>query len=239
MEAEGTGVDIVKMLIDVMTRDTSMNHIVIDIEIKNSPTELPNGWDDTHKMGVSVAVVYEYETGLVKIYGDNKKDLSELRQRIEKADRVSGWNIWGFDYPVIYGFSRSEWKSDKYGPVNDIKAVLQSVTNDGLRRCWIALGLDPDEFVPKTHGGWGLDKVSKSTLGKRATAGKAGDGAMAPGWYKLGMWSKLISYCIADVRLERELIDFIDRYGYVLNDQRRLELLPQAMFSKQQMTMTF
>lgn len=216
-----------------------MNHIVIDIETQKSPNEVSGGWDDTHKMGVAVAVVYEYETDLVKIYGDSKKDLSELRRRIESADRVSGWNIWGFDFPVIYGFSRSEWKSEKFGPANDIKAVLQGITNDGLRRCWIALGVDPDEFAAKSHGGWGLDAVSKKTLGKRAASGKAGDTAMAPSWYKQGMWSKLISYCIADVRLEREMIDFIDRHGYVLNGKRRLELLPQSMFKKQQIAMAF
>jgi hypothetical protein len=181
------------------------DHIVFDVEIMKSVDDLPGGWDATDQMGVAVAVVYEYEKDRFRVYGDTPVMLEALRKRIKSATRVSGFNIVGFDYPVVWSTSRKDWKCDP---------DLLGRSNDILRRIWLAEGLDPDHFVPRSHGGFSLDAVADVTLGGIKKIGK---GADAPKWYKAGDWSRVVTYCIDDVAIERDLINFVDQHGYVVS----------------------
>jgi hypothetical protein len=149
------------------------DHIVVDVEIKKTIEETPGGWDATDKLGVAVAVVYEFQTDRFRIYGDTAPELEALRARIMKADRISGFNIWKFDFPVIFGL-----------PGRERVQELLPKTNDMLRRIWQSLGLNPDAFS-KQHGGWGLDAVARGTL---KAPGKIANGAEAPRWYQTGRW---------------------------------------------------
>lgn len=189
------------------------DHVVVDVEIQRTIEETPGGWDATDKLGVAVACVWEYKTSRMRVYGP--EDVSALRKRLLSADRVSGYNIWRFDFPVIWGLPRGEFVG---GMVNK--------TDDLLRRIWLALGLDPDAFT-NAHKGWGLDAVASSTLG----AGKVGYGGDAPRWYQAGQVQKVVNYCADDVALERDLTDFIDRYGYVVKDGLTLKVPPWGMDS--------
>jgi len=177
------------------------DHIVVDVEIQKTIEEVPNGWEDTHLLGVSVGVVYEYQTDRYRVYGPN--DTQALRERLVAADRISGFNIWKFDFPVIWELPGRE-RVQQLGPK----------TNDLLRRIWLALYLKPNEFS-SLHKNWGLDKVCRATFGQ----GKSGFGGDAPKWFQAGNWAKLVDYCIDDVRLEKRLTDFVDQYGFVISAQ--------------------
>lgn len=186
-----------------------MDHIVVDVEIQKCiGGEI--GWNDTHLLGVGCAVVYEYLSDRFRVYGH--QDLQELRDRILQADRVSGFNTFNFDFPVIFGFQKNDWVTPS-PEVARIKETLGEKSNDILRRIWVALGLNPDKFVPQTHGGYSLDVVSKGTL--RAN-GKIANGAIAPVWYQAGEFGKLINYCVDDVALERDLTNFVDKFGFIV-----------------------
>jgi len=178
------------------------DHIVVDVEIQKTIEETPGGWDATDKLGVAVAVVYEFQTDRFRIYGHTPAELTALRARIMAADRISGFNIWKFDFPVIFGL-----------PGRERVTALLPKTNDMLRRIWQSLRLDPDTFS-KAHGGWGLDAVARGTL---KAPGKIANGAQAPIWYQAGRWGEVCNYCVDDVTLERDLTIFVDRYGYVVN----------------------
>ncbi len=170
-----------------------IDHVVVDVEIQKTIEETPGGWDATDKLGVACAVVYEYQTDRFRVYGHTNEELIALRQRLNDADRISGFNIWKFDFPVIFALpGRSRVES------------LRGKTNDILVRIWKALGLNPDEFS-KLHGGWGLDPVSRGTL---KAPGKIANGAQAPRWFQEGKWGLLVNYCMDDVTLERDLTDF-------------------------------
>jgi DEAD/DEAH box helicase domain-containing protein len=198
-----------------------MDHVVLDVEIAKTVEEV-GGWDNTHLMGVSVACVWEYATQRMRVYGP--EDVEELRRRLLKADRISGYNILNFDFPVIWGVSKGEWKdaglppmpllteTDRLSSCAELKQKLLPKTDDILRRIWQALGLNADRFAGHTHGGWKLEDVARATLGK----GKIGNGADAPKWYQAGQVQRVVNYCCDDVCLERDLADFIDRYGYVV-----------------------
>lgn len=181
-----------------------IDHIVVDVEIKTPIEQLPGKWNDTDKMGVACAVVYEYKTDRFRIYGPSDEELLELRSRLNAADKISGFNIWGFDFPVIFGL-----------PGRQRVEHLRSKTNDILRRVWVACGCDPDSHGPK-HAGFKLDDIMKATFG----IGKIGDGASAPLWFQAGQLSRVINYCVDDVHLERDLVDFVDRHGFVIGRDR-------------------
>jgi hypothetical protein len=76
---------------------------------------------------------------------------------------------------------------------------------DALERIWITLGLDPDHFDWRTHGGWSLDAIMTATFG----LAKSGHGAMAPVWWQQGRKGRVIDYCGRDVWLEGKLISHI------------------------------
>lgn len=194
-----------------------IDHVVFDVEIQKTIEETPGGWDSTDQLGVSVACLWEYKTQRMRVYGPD--ELDDLTNRLFKADRISGFNIFNFDYPVVWGVSKGRWKELDNGSLVlpelgvGLKTTLKSKTDDILRRIWQAMSLDPDNFNPRTHAGWSLDRVATATLG----VSKIGYGGDAPKWYQDGKIQKVANYCADDVALERDLCDFIDKYGYVLN----------------------
>ncbi len=183
---------------------TSEDHIVLDVEIQKRIEDLPNGWDDSDKMGVAVAVIYEFQSDRFRIYGPN--DIDALKARLLKADRISGYNIFRFDYNVIWELPRGK-----------VVEELRPKTNDLLLRIWRSLGLSLTEFSAM-HKGWKLDQVMKATFG----IGKIGNGADAPKWYQAGEIHRVINYCVDDVALERDLANFVDTYGYIIGEGGRV-----------------
>ena len=194
-----------------------MSWLAFDCEIQKSVGEGGLGWDDTDKLGVACAAVMDVETGRSRLFGDTAKELDRLVAALFSADRVTSFNGWKFDLPLIHKLKRPEWPGAISDPAQ-VKWIKNS--DDLLRRIWIALDLDPDKFNPRTHGGWGLGDVASATLG----VGKGGWGGDAPALYQTGQWPKLLDYCLHDVWLTVELAKFIDRYGYVVSDKKGLNL---------------
>ncbi len=191
-----------------------MDHIVVDVEIQKTIEETPGGWDATDLLGISCACVWEYEGQRMRIYGPD--DVAALQERLLRADRISGFNIWNFDFPAIWGISRADWiVSEGYvaPDVSDLQVALLPKTDDILRRIWLSLDLDPDNFDPKTHGGYGLNAVVRALFNVE----KIGYGGDAPKWFQAGNWARVANYCADDVALERDLVDFVDRYGFIIN----------------------
>jgi DEAD/DEAH box helicase domain-containing protein len=202
-----------------------MDHVVVDVEIQKTIEETPGGWDSTHLLGVAVACVWEYSTQRMKVYGPD--EVEALRQRLFAADRISGYNIFNFDFPVIWGIQKKHWlgnctdiTSDQACEIHDgVKKLLGPKTSDMLRRIWIAEGFNPDKWQPGM-GGSKLDDIAGATIGVR----KISDGASAPREYQKGRIQWVANYCADDVAIERDLTDFVDRYGYVIKDGKQLFL---------------
>lgn len=180
-----------------------MDTVVIDLEIQDSIVNASD-WEHTERMKIACCVLYSYLENRYHVFGPN--DIEHLRNLLLAADCVVGYNIIKFDLPIIFNIPSSEY-------VNSVK------TYDILSEIWKNQGLNPKEFSD-AHRGYSLDKVSRYTLGR----GKSGGGAAAPFLFKQGNIYAVIDYCIHDVKLTKELFDYIiankhivaDRYGRIV-----------------------
>lgn len=193
--------------------------IILDVEIKKAilgRNETPiegieycGGWRDFENMGISCVCTYDINTHLSRVFLE--EDLKELVQYLH-GKQTAGFNTKRFDIPLLA--AHSVYVGDEaitFGPSSPPSWVHTHY--DILEQIWLAQGLDPDKFVPRTHGGWGLDAVCQATLG----IAKTGHGALAPVWWQQGKRGKVIDYCLNDVWMEGQLLLHIIKHGWVTN----------------------
>lgn len=159
------------------------NEIVFDIETQTA------AGGDYSAMRVSVVGVYFYETDEYVAYEEH--ELPKLWPRLERADRLIGYNSKGFDVPIL----------NNYYP-GDLLKIPQL---DMLEEIHKALG-----FRLK------LDHVAQACLG----VGKSGHGLQAVEWWKQGEIDKIKTYCIDDVRVTKGVYEYGKKYGALAYEDR-------------------
>ncbi len=158
--------------------------VVFDLETQRSFEEV-GGRSQFHKLGVSVAVAYRYDTDDFLVVTEDTVD--QLIDVLLGADLVIGYNIKGFDYEVLRGYTEED--------------LHRLPTLDLMEHLEERLG-----FRPK------LDSVVVPTLGE----GKLADGLAALKWWRDGEIDKIIEYCREDVRVTRDLYDYGKRNRCVM-----------------------
>ncbi len=158
--------------------------VVFDLETQRSFDEV-GGRSQLHRLGVSVGVAYRYDRDEFLIV--TEESIGELIDLLRSADLVVGYNIRGFDYEVLRGYTDEDLQQL---PTLDLMADLEE-----------RLG-----FRPK------LDSVASATLG----TGKSADGMQALEWWRQGEVEKITEYCREDVRVTRDLFNFGKRNRCVL-----------------------
>ena len=168
------------------TREVSTGQkiVVFDLETQKSFEEV-GGRTQMHRLGVSVGVAYRYDTDEYVEFREEAVD--GLVELLFEADLVVGYNIKGFDYEVLRGYSDRDFSSL---PTHDLMFDLEE-----------RLG-----FRPK------LDSVASATLG----TGKSADGLQALEWWRQGEIEKIAEYCREDVKVTKELYDFGKRNRCVM-----------------------
>ncbi len=161
-----------------------MNDIFFDLETQRSIQEV-GGRDKLHLLRVSVAVTFSTVTNEFKSY--HEKDALALVADLKAADRVIGFNLLNFDYPVLKAYTPER--------LNDLKTL------DLL-----------DDIYNKLGFRIGLDALASATLGSN----KAADGLMAIRWFKEGKIEQLISYCCDDVAITKKLFEAGRDQGFVM-----------------------
>jgi len=76
--------------------------VVFDIETQLSAEDV-GGWHNSHLMRVSLAVLFERQTGQYFTYFED--DIQELIRRLNRAELVVGFNSKRFDYAVLSAYS--------------------------------------------------------------------------------------------------------------------------------------
>ena len=170
---------------------------VFYLEIKTPIEKCSKGWQSHDEMGISCLCLFDYSTDRYRVFDDANKD--ECLEILNDYDFVVGFNTVNFDWKVVL----ATWGSGEGRISKDF---------DILREIWIAKGLNPDVFNPKTHGGYKLDDVADETISMR----KSGNGALAPQLYQEGRIAEVIDYCLEDVRIEKTLFEYIINNGYCI-----------------------
>ncbi|MEE4272344.1 MAG: ribonuclease H-like domain-containing protein [Thermoanaerobaculales bacterium] len=158
--------------------------VVFDLETQRSFDEV-GGRSQMHRLGVSIGVAFRYDTDEFLVYTED--EITNLIDLLCSADLVVGYNIKGFDYEVLRGYTDRD--------------LQQLPTFDMMYDLEERLG-----FRPK------LESVAVPSLG----GGKSADGLQALAWWKSGDIDKIIEYCREDVRVTRDLYDFGKRNQCVL-----------------------
>ena len=166
----------------------SIRFAVLDLETRRSAAEV-GGWNLADRMGVSCAVLYDSTQDRFLEYFEEQ--LPEMFDRLDRFDRVVGFNVKRFDY-----------------------RVLSAYTDRDLGR---VPTVDLLEFVHRRLGfRLSLDHLAEATLGRKKTA----HGLQALQWWKEGRIAELVAYCKSDVEITRDLYLFGRENGYVLFDDR-------------------
>lgn len=155
--------------------------LVVDLETKRSFDEV-GGAENRAMLGVSVVGVYDYEGDRFQTF--REAAFGELSTLLRSADEIVGFNLIGFDWPVL---------AAELGPW-----VLELPTLD--------LMLEVQKAIDRKVS---LDALAQATLG----ATKLGSGLDALEYYKAGDWNRLERYCLEDVKLTRDLYEYARRYG--------------------------
>lgn len=94
--------------------------MVLDVETRQSADEV-GGWNNSHLMGVSVAVLFDGTT-----YQSFTQDrLGEMFSLMQQADLIVGFNTLGFDYKVLQPFcAYNLWNLPSLDMLKEIKKRL-------------------------------------------------------------------------------------------------------------------
>lgn len=151
------------------------NEVVLDIETANSFADV--GKYDPTLLKVSLVGAYSYATDSYTSYLE--PDLPKLWRLLESADRIIGYNLFGFDYPVLNSYYPGDLTSF---PTLDIMKEIEKVIGFRVK----------------------LDDVAHGSLG----TGKSGNGLQAIEFFRRGEIDKLREYCLQDVKVTKEVYEF-------------------------------
>jgi len=111
--------------------------------------------------------------------GFTEDNLKDLWPILEQADMLITWNGDHFDIPLLNKYYSGDLTAIKS---LDLMREVQKVLGRRLK----------------------LDTAAEATLGRH----KSGNGLEAIEWWRNGEVQKVIDYCIADVKLTKELYDY-------------------------------
>jgi DEAD/DEAH box helicase domain-containing protein len=156
-------------------------YIVFDVEVKQISEETHDY--DLKSLGVSYMAYYRSDTD--KIEGFFDEDVPKFKALMDQADLIIGYNIIGFDFPVLEGYLPVALPDHK---ICDLYKIIHNQHKIHLK----------------------LDNLTTATFG----AGKIAHGLDALRFYREGNLDKLKEYCDMDVKLTTDLYKFIKENGY-------------------------
>ncbi len=103
--------------------------VTFDLETQKSAADV-GGWQNTHLMRVSVAVIFDSAEN--RFFSYTEEQVDALLKHLEKADLVVGFNIKRFDYSVLRAYTGKDLKT----------LATFDILEDLYRRLGFRLGLD-------------------------------------------------------------------------------------------------
>ncbi len=151
--------------------------LVLDIETQNSFKEI-GGRANMRLFKISLVGVYWYAED--KYYAFMEDEMDKLADLLKKSELVIGFNLWGFDYPVLENY-------------------IKDVNFSSLKT------LDILDDVNKYLGyRIKLESLAQGSLG----AGKSGTGLDAIEQWRQGKIEELKEYCLKDVEVTKDVYEY-------------------------------
>lgn len=148
---------------------------------------------------LELAIVGVYDSATDAYAAYEKEELPLLWPLFERADLIVGFNSDHFDIPLL----------NRYYP-GDLSLIRS-----------LDLMLEVQKVLGRRVR---LQSLAEATLGK----GKKGDGLAAVRWWQEGKKDRVRAYCIEDVRLTKELLDYALAHGALkykdLREPREIKL---------------
>ena len=162
--------------------------VVFDLETQLSAAEV-GGWNRTYLMRMSCGILWDsLRDEFVTYFEDG---VPRLIEHLRSADLVVGFNCIGFDYSVLRGYSRFDFRGlDTLDMLREIRDQLNFRVS--------------------------LNSLAQATLEEEKTA----DGLQALRWWKQGRLDLIEEYCRNDVRITRDIWRFGRDHGYLLFERR-------------------
>ncbi len=153
--------------------------------------ETQKSFDDVGGRGqnhlLKISVLGLYSYADDKYYCFTEDEVYKAGEMFQEADQIIGFNIKNFDFEVM----RPYVNYDIHGlPHLDILNEVEKLVGHRLK----------------------LDNLAQTTLG----VGKNGDGLEALRMYKQGRIDELKKYCLNDVKVTKDLYDYVLRHGKLL-----------------------
>lgn len=175
-----------------MTTDGNMIEVIYDIETKKIFDDIKT--NDPADLGISIVSAYRREVdrfgkelrGEMKSFWEHEFDSMWIW--FEEADRIIGYNSFGFDNPAMNGvYNKGDFTKLKHF---DILDEIRKAFGHRVK----------------------LDSVAKETIG----AGKIAGGLDAVKWWNMGdseSLANLKKYCEMDVEVTTKVYDFARKNG--------------------------
>lgn len=144
------------------------------------------GGRDRHHL-LKISVAGLYSYPLNKYFAFAEDQVSKLADMIAEADQVIGFNIKNFDFEVLKPYVSYDVHSIPY---LDILEEVEKLIGHRVK----------------------LENLAQMNLG----TGKSGDGLEALKLFKQGRIEDLKKYCLDDVRITKELYDYVQKYNKLL-----------------------
>ncbi|MBN1487148.1 MAG: ribonuclease H-like domain-containing protein [Anaerolineae bacterium] len=169
--------------------------VFFDVETQNSFQEIGGHYPER----LRISVVVTYNTADQAFHRYTEADTAALVTELQAADLVVGYNLYGFDYPVV----------GRYTDVDLTKLPTVDMLVEIEKRVGFRVG---------------LDAVAGATL----QISKSADGLQAVQWWREGRIEEIFKYCEQDVEVTRQLYEFGKNYRYVqfYDRQYRLRKVP-------------
>ncbi|MFP4343765.1 MAG: ribonuclease H-like domain-containing protein [Anaerolineales bacterium] len=172
--------------------------VFFDIETQNTFDEVGGRYPEKLKLSVAIT----YNTADEAFHRYTEENVLDLLEELRTTDLVVGYNLLGFDYPVLQKYYQDVELTTL--PTLDLMIELQKRLGYRLK----------------------LDSVATATL----RIGKSADGLQAVRWWREGRLEELFKYCEQDVDVTRQVYEYGQRYRYVQFYDRnyRIQKVPVA-----------
>jgi DEAD/DEAH box helicase domain-containing protein len=162
--------------------------VVFDLETQLSAAEV-GGWNKSYLMRMSCGIVWDSREDGFTTYFEDQVD--KLVAHLQRAELIVGFNVIGFDYSVLRGYTRFDFRELN---TLDIMRDVHSHLNYRVS----------------------LDGLAQATLDTK----KSADGLQALRWFKQGRLDLIEKYCRHDVEITRDLFRHGLDKGYLVFERK-------------------